>query len=121
MKNLQPLTRELKVKTLRITEHQPTINEVSTLEDNFSDLDDTISELDEELITFCEVLTVIGYDVPISLKEKLNAVLADKKIPVRNTRAGKSSTEAENFFLAYTFNKTAKEICDSLTGEEVYA
>ncbi|KAF2367372.1 Caspase-like domain, partial [Trinorchestia longiramus] len=115
---MQPLMRELKVKTIRVSELDVPFLETSTLVSNFSELEDSISESDEELLTFTEVLTVVGYTVPELLQSKLQAVLANKRIPAKHMR---TNTENANHFLAYTLNKKLKEICDSLSSEEVYA
>ncbi|XP_018018622.1 uncharacterized protein LOC108675143 isoform X2 [Hyalella azteca] len=117
--SMQPLMRELKVKTLRMCSLDVPLLEMPTLESNFADLDDAISVQDEELLTFTEVLQVVGYPVPALLQEKLEAVLSQKRIPARHTR--RSSAGNENQFLSYTFNKNIGKICESLSAEEVYA
>ena len=122
---MRPLQRELKVKTLKLSNRELKWSfDISTLESTLSDANDELDVQDEELLTFSEVLVLMDIPVPELLQEKLDKILREKKIPVEQNVASKPGTgdsKKKNRFLSYTLNKKLSGICDTLSIEEVFA
>lgn len=88
---------------------------VSTLESNFSDENDQLSTDEEDVLEFTEIFERFQYPVPEDIKNRFDAIVANKKISIRKSESSKKKT-----FFVYAENKILTKVCDSLTPLEVH-
>lgn len=88
---------------------------ISTLESNFSDENDQISTDEEDVLEFAEIFERFQYPVPEEIKERFDAIVANKKISIRKSEGSKKKT-----FFVYAENKILMKVCNSLSPFEVY-
>jgi len=99
-RNMSSLKRELQTKTSKLTcANTLTSPKLSTLDTNFEEDCDELNQEEEELLTFTEVLDLIGARKPKILEDKLQNILTTKKItyrkmPKQNMKVKKRKTNS---------------------------
>lgn len=114
--SLTPVRRELHLRLLKLSNlHLQGGDLVSTLESNFSDENDQLNADEEDVLEFTEIFERFQYPVPEEIKNRFDAIVANKKISIRKSQGSKKKT-----FFVYAENKILTKVCDSLTPLEVY-
>lgn len=110
------MRRELHLRLLKLsTLHLQGGDLVSTLESNFSDENDQLSSDEEDVLEFTEIFERFQYPVPEEIKNRFDAIVANKKISIRKSGGSKKKT-----FFVYAENKILTKVCDSLSPLEVH-
>ena len=90
--------------------------ESPTVMNSISNLYEELDDDDEEIVTYTEVLNIMGVEVPENFRKMAEGIILRNKIPISKND---ESNKTKNRFLCDTFNRKMFDICEVLTLDEI--